>query len=208
MHRSMFLVANTEIESCFRPRSLSCGYAQHTHQGPDQAMPIRLLTALLFMTLCSACNSGIYLHDGVTDGDTFYLAERALTDSDPVLQSWVSYSLAKSACQLQIGGENPARANSYECELTARRLLLDTWSEKQAEEPGIADPYLDELSIVRMTGYLPEYVARYFGKSEWSIPEEIEMQKFNKWRRKNIPGHRPKTVLTGSWNYASRITNY
>ena len=48
----------------------------------------------LFMLLgIVACNGEIYLRDGVTDGDTFYLANRTLADSDPALQSWASYSL-------------------------------------------------------------------------------------------------------------------
>ena len=80
------------------------------------------------MLAVASCSAEVYLRDGVTDGDTFYLAERALTDSDPALQSWVSYSLARSVCQLQIDGENPARASSFECEMMARHLLLDTAS--------------------------------------------------------------------------------
>ena len=61
-----------------------------------------------------AGGSEIYTRDGVTDGDTFYLAPSAFTDDDPAFQSWVTYSLMKSTCQLEIGGENPARANSFE----------------------------------------------------------------------------------------------
>jgi len=88
------------------------------------------VSAILTLAL-TGCSGEIYVRDGVTDGDTFYLAERALSDDDPVLQSWVSYSLARSTCQLRIGGENPARANSFDCELTARRLMLETWQEKR-----------------------------------------------------------------------------
>ena len=71
----------------------------------------------------AACNGEIYVRDGVTDGDTFFLAERAMADGDPAYQSWVRYSLARSACQLQLGGDNPARQSSFECELSARRML-------------------------------------------------------------------------------------
>ena len=81
--------------------------------------------------------------------------ERALHDSDPVLQSWVSYSLTKSTCQLAIGGENPARATSFECELTGREHLLETWSEHRAPS-GAGDPYLDELQAIRHAGLLRE----------------------------------------------------
>ncbi len=48
------------------------------------------------MLAVASCSAEVYLRDGVTDGDTFYVAERALTDADPALQSWVSYSLGRS----------------------------------------------------------------------------------------------------------------
>ena len=76
-------------------------------------MGLRYLLLLAAALSTAACGSGIYLRDGVTDGDTFYLSQRALVDDDPVLQSWVSYSLTRSACQLGTDGENPARANSF-----------------------------------------------------------------------------------------------
>jgi len=158
------------------------------------------------MLAIAGCSGEVYLRDGITDGDTFYLAERATSDSDPVLQSWVSYSLVRSVCQLQIGGENPARASSFACEMTARRLLLDTWLEYQAENPELADEYLDELSGIQTAGYLDEYVARNFSKRHWELPGDLDMSGFKRWRRSNLPGHKPKTRIIGSWNYAKNVT--
>ncbi len=162
---------------------------------------------LLSITLAIAgCSGEVYLRDGVTDGDTFYLAKRALTDTDPVLQSWVTYSLGRSACQLQIGGENPARESSFECEMTARRLLLDTWLEQQAENPDLRDTYLDELSSVHKAGYLDEYVARNFKKRHWEISDDLDTSGFRKWQRRKLPGHKPQTRIIGSWNYAKNVS--
>lgn len=158
------------------------------------------------MLAVAGCSGEVYLRDGVTDGDTFYLAERATSDSDPVLQSWVSYSLGRSFCQLQIGGENPARESSFDCEMTSRRLLLDTWLEKQAENPDLRDVYLDELSSVQNAGYLDEYVARNFGKRHWQLPDDLDVAAFNKWRRTNLRGHKPQMRIIGSWNYARNVT--
>jgi hypothetical protein len=155
--------------------------------------------------LVAACSSGIYVRDGVTDGDTFYLAERALTDSDPVLQSWVSYSLTRSACQLQIGGDNPARASSFECELVARRHLLDAWQEQRVRNPDIRDSYLDELSAVRGAGFLPEYVADNFGQRHWRAPPHLDKRAYATWRREHLGRHKPVTRLVGSWNYARNV---
>jgi hypothetical protein len=163
---------------------------------------------LSIMLALAGCSSEIYLRDGVTDGDTFYLADRALTDSDPALQSWVSYSLSRGVCQLIIGGENPARESSFDCEVRARRLLLDTWLEQQAEYPDLHDEYLDELSSVQSAGYLEEYVARYFRKEHWLLPDDLDDAAFNKWRRTNLRRHTPQMKIIGSWNYARNVTPY
>ena len=166
-----------------------------------------LMTSVSLLAV-AACNGDIYLRDGVTDGDTFYLAQQALTDDDPALQSWVTYSLGKSACQLQQDTGNPARASSFACELTARQLLLESWEENRLQHPDISDPYLDDLARVDQSGYLREYVARYFRNPDWILPRDIRKQEFQAWQRKNLPGHRPTTVLTGSWNYRQRVTAY
>jgi hypothetical protein len=159
---------------------------------------------LLMLTLLvsAACNNEIYVRDGVTDGDTFFLADQAISDDDPVLQSWVTYSLAKSACQLEIGGPNPARENSYGCELSARQLLLDSWDEHRRNDPSIRDDYLDQLSAVREAGHLDEYVVRYFGKRKWQVPAEVDVDGFKHWRRTHMRRHRAQTRIIGSWNYA------
>ncbi len=156
--------------------------------------------------LLGACGHEIYVRDGVTDGDTFYLAPQALMDDNPVLQSWASYSLTKSACQLELGGSNPARASSYGCELTARRHLLDTWDEQRSEFPGITDDYLDALASVRNAGYLDEYVVHYYGTSGWRVPAEVDVAGFRRWQRQHLPSHRTTTRIIGSWNYADNVS--
>lgn len=163
------------------------------------------MTALLpLMLLLTACNSEIYTRDGVTDGDSFYLAPRAYQDDDPVLQSWVAYSLMKSTCQLDIGGGIPARVSSYGCELTARQHLLDTWEEQRHSHANIADPYLDELLTVRNAGFLDEYTVSYFGRKEWQVPAEVQVEAFRRWQRTNLARHKAETRLIGSWGYRQR----
>lgn len=157
------------------------------------------VSLVILLAVSAACDGRIYVRDGVTDGDTFYLADRALTDDDPVLQSWVTYSLAKSACQLEEGGEIPSRASSYDCELSARSLLVDSWLEKR-EAPG--DEYLDTLLNVRDEGFLDEYVVHYFGRREWQVPASVDVVAFQRWRRQHLRGHRPVTRIIGSWNYS------
>lgn len=164
-----------------------------------------LAIILLSSLSVAACNGEIYLRDGVTDGDTFYLARRALTDDDPVLQSWVSYSLTKSTCQLQIGGENPARASSFDCEVSARRALAETWLEQRAEGPDIEDAYLDDLIEVHSAGYLGEYVVHHFVRKNWQLPPDLDSRSYQRWQRRNIARHNAETRIIGSWNYARNV---
>jgi len=161
------------------------------------------MSRLLLITLLglAGCNASVYTQDGVTDGDTFYLAPRAWADDDPVLQSWVAYSLMRSACQLEIGGGNPARNSDYGCELTAREHLLDAWEAQREEHAGASDAYLDALLRVRRAGYLDEYTVHYFGRSNWTVPAEVHVEDFRRWQRKNLGRHHPETRLVGSWNY-------
>lgn len=159
---------------------------------------------ILPLLLLAACNSEIYTRDGVTDGDSFYLAPHALQDDDPVLQSWVSYSLMKSTCQLDVGGDIPARVSDYGCELSARQHLLDTWEEQRPQHEGVTDAYLDALTGVRDAGFLREYTVHYFGRSDWHVPAELRADDFQRWQQKNLRRHKPKTRIIGSWGYHQR----
>ena len=153
------------------------------------------------LLLLTACNGGIYTRDGVTDGDSFYLAPRAYEDDDPALQSWVAYSLMKSACQLQVGGPNPARVSDYGCEFTARQRLVEAWELQRLEHPGASDVYLDQLLTVRQAGFLDEYTVRYFGKKHWQVPAEVNIDDFRRWQRQHLRHHKPETRIIGSWAY-------
>ena len=161
-------------------------------------MRFLLLCTLLAVT---AGNASIYTRDGVTDGDTFYLAPHAHSDDGPVLQSWVAYSLMKSTCQLELGGDNPARNSDYGCEFTARQHLLNAWEVQKNQHPGASDPYLDSLLAVREAGFLDEYVVHYFGKKHWQVPVEVRVKDFKAWQRKHLRHHKPQTRLIGSWNF-------
>jgi len=156
---------------------------------------------LLMLFPLVAGGSEIYTRDGVTDGDVFYLAPSAFTNDDPAFQSWVTYSLMKSTCQLQIGGENPARASSFDCEYVSRNQLVNAWQEKRQQNQYIVDDYLDVLTAVQEAGFLGEYTARFFGKKHWQLPEGLRVIEFQAWQKVNLRRHRPQTRIIGSWNY-------
>jgi hypothetical protein len=168
------------------------------------AMGKKLLVVTALSLLC-ACGSGVYVRDGVTDGDTFYLTGQALEDDDPVLQSWVAYSLAISACKLLIGGPNPARVKSFACERTARQHLVERWRRQRDEDTNAADIYLDSLLAITDAGRLDESVERYHGTHGGQAPDDLDMAAFRSWQKRHYPRHRPQTRITGSWNYARKV---
>lgn len=155
------------------------------------------------LIVLGACHSEIYVRDGVTSGNRFHIEETQLLNDDPVVRSWVAYSLSKSVCQLELGGADPAHANSYGCELSARLHLLDEWAQRKLDQPGLIDGYLDTLATVQREAFLDEYVAHYFGRSDWQVPAEADIAGFRKWRRQHLPKHKPYTRVIGSWSYSS-----
>lgn len=161
---------------------------------------MRLLGLFLLLPL-AASGGEVFTSDGVTDGDTFYLAPAAHSNNEPVYQSWVAYSLMKSACQLEIGGINPARANSFECELKSRRRLVEAWDQKKQGDSELTDLYLDALSEVQYSGFLTEYTAVFFAKKGWSLPANLRTAEFSDYRREYLGRHKAITRIIGSWNY-------
>ena len=165
------------------------------------------LPVALAAVLIVGCNSSIYVRDGVTDGDRFSLPPHAMMDDDPVLQSWVAYGLARSVCQLEMGGPNPARNHSFDCELTARESLVTRWrdlGDRAPDEPDDA-AYLDALEATASAGYLDEYVWHYLRRPGWQAPQALDPDGFDAWRRAHLARrHRPQTRIVGSWGYAYR----
>ncbi|MEL7296443.1 MAG: hypothetical protein AAGJ86_02210 [Pseudomonadota bacterium] len=161
---------------------------------------------MLLIGLISACDSRVYVRDGVTDGSRFALPAYAEVSDDPVVQSWVAYSLSKSICQLEMGGDNPARNTSFDCELSARESLVDRWLDYG--DPGLderaADAnYLDAVADAEAAGFLKEYVWAYLKHPSWTAPPDLDLAAFDTWRNA-LPGfetHRAQTRIVGSWGY-------
>lgn len=146
----------------------------------------------------------------MTDGSRFTLSDAAWMDANPVLQSWVAYSLARSVCQLEVGGANPARNTSFECEHSSREILVERWAELGGRPVMMPDAppqlpgarYLDELTSVANAGYLAEYTWQFHKRGQWQRPAGLRLPEFSAWKAKHLtPRHRPRTRIMGSWSY-------
>lgn len=168
----------------------------------DKRIRQELLLALCACLIVGACGGDAYVRDGAGDGDTFVLSNVALESVDPVTRSWVRYSLTRSSCQLRSGSANPARSSTFNCEITARRHLLDEWAEQSAENPFATDSYLEKLSTVQQAGFLSEYVVRFFRQEHWQLPADLRTFEFRQWSVEHLMGHDPETWMTGEWSFA------
>ena len=160
----------------------------------------RLLFVLACLTGLAGCGLQIYNFGGYGRGNDFYLPAGAAMNSDPVVQSWIAYSLSRSTCQLEIGGETPSSNTSFECELRSRRVLLDRWLERS--DSTVQDDYLDLLGRVRAEQLLGDYVWVYLRERTWEEPDGLELERFAAWRSDNFPRalwHRPQTRIIGYW---------
>lgn len=159
------------------------------------------LVCLSLLALNTACDTNVYLRDGLTDGDVYFLPATAHLSTDPALHSWVTYSLGESTCKLGVGGDNPARNSSFECEVSARHLLVQSWSQQVQDRPQLQDRYLDELTQIEQAGFLREYVWDNFRERSWQRPDDLRSQEFREWKLGNLDNHRPYTRRIGWWAY-------
>ncbi|MEN7343893.1 MAG: hypothetical protein AAAFM81_13165 [Pseudomonadota bacterium] len=169
-------------------------------------LPIRPFSLIAAILLIIGCDTRVYVKEGVTDGNRFSLPAMVELSPDPVVQSWVAYSLAKSVCQLEMGGENPARNNSFACELSSREVLVDRWSDYGSVDTGERSDdaqYLDQLAEASDAGFLDEYVWQFMAQRDWTQPASLELEAFKRWRQEQPTWrrHRAVTRIIGSWGY-------
>jgi len=170
----------------------------------------RARPGLALLSILALAGCGIYTLGGPGHGDRFVVPPGAATNPDAVVQSWVAYSLARSTCQLEHGGDAPSHHRSFECELGPREVLVERWAGRDARRnpdaegapapPPQQDEYLDLLVRVRDAGFLAEYVWHYLREPGWKEPEGLRHSAFEAWRaREGLRWHRPRTRIIGYW---------
>jgi hypothetical protein len=157
-----------------------------------------LFAAILLVAGALGCGGlQVYNFGGEGRGQAFHVPAAAAMNESAIVQSWIAYSLTRSTCKLEIGGEQPSANHSYECELRPRRVLAKRWAERM-DSPD-TDAALDLMVRVDQAGLLEEYVWHYFQRDGWVRPEGLEMERFDRFRRAELGWHRPTTRLIGYW---------
>ena len=121
----------------------------------------------------------------------------SLKNGDPrIIAAWIAYASALS----DWAETNPeqikdnSHKKTFEEEVAAREMLVDTWQEMRVEEPGTGDTYLDELTQVKNSGFMREYVRKFLTQDDWKSPGKLRAKEFHSWSKKNIPDHQVQTL--------------
>ncbi|MFC1570575.1 hypothetical protein ACFL4E_02205 [Candidatus Omnitrophota bacterium] len=90
----------------------------------------------------------------------------------------------------------------YEEELYGRDNLVAVWEELKEQDPAMVDTYLDEMSVIRQAGYMPEYVwvYTYFDAYD-KEPSEDRLKEFEDWYYENLPTHIPQNLVGLAWEH-------
>jgi len=128
--------------------------------------------------------------------DPTLLEEEAYAEE--ISAAWMGYAFARLNWVMpyfsseELGGEHYQR--SFEEELKARETLARIWEELKINTPELEDPYLNDLQLIRASGFLPEYVWIYFSQETWSDPaQDLRLEEFQAWQAKNLPDHVAQT---------------
>lgn len=87
---------------------------------------------------------------------------------------------------------------SFDEEAAGRTALAQAWQSEKKAEPGLRNPYLDQLLQVYEAHFIKEYTWIYFAASDWQRPQGLYLQAFMRWMQQNLtkPIHVPETLAT------------
>jgi len=83
--------------------------------------------------------------------------------------------------------------NTAEREASARKTAIDFWNSRE-EKPNSTpcdSTYMDQLSLVSATGFLPEHIFHQYGRPYWRATEELRIGEYLEWARDNLTDYTP-----------------
>ena len=143
-----------------------------------------------------------------TPGATSYTVQVQLDPSllngqDPALvNAWTAYANGRADWirQNTPGDEMLLTGyhRSFDEEVAGRTALVLAWLSEKQVEPGLRNPYLDELVKVYQAHFIKEYTWTYFAASDWERPKELDLRAYMAWSQRHLtnPIHIPQTLAT------------
>ena len=123
--------------------------------------------------------------------------------STQALPAWLVYAGARSLWMEKKFFELNPDANAYRYtfaeELEARELCARIWSELRSKS-GAADAYLDALVAVYAANFLREYICGFLREPDWTAPDGLRMEQFERWQQEHLRNHRVETKAVASFS--------
>ena len=111
---------------------------------------------------------------------------------------WLAYLMARTAYRLDHKVSPPPVGElvpSFEEEIYARDLAATTYQEMRAKDKALRDEYWDDMTKVKSSGFLREYVWFYLKRAQWpSRQKPKNLNSFERWSAGNLGKHRPQTI--------------
>ncbi len=126
-----------------------------------------------------------------------------LNGQDPALvNAWTAYGNARADWIRQnTSGDEMLMTGyhrSFDEEVAGRTALVLAWLSEKQVEPGLRNPYLDELVKVYQAHFIKEYTWTYFAASDWERPSGLNLRAYMQWMQQHLtnPIHIPQTLAT------------
>lgn len=154
-----------------------------------------VLIGLIFIIAAFACGQA-----NADDKMVFYkvvISEDIMEDPHAVA-AWREYANAKKEWReelfFQTFPDEKKYRYSYREELDCRKRLAEYWIDLKGRNPGISNPYLDQLAQVYNSLYFPEYIYKYFRSRSWEVRKNrFRLDEFKEWAKDNLNSHNPRT---------------
>jgi hypothetical protein len=119
---------------------------------------------------------------------------------------WLAYLVSRTAFHekhhlpIPISGEI---LPSFEEEVDARTITVQTYRTLKTTDPAMKDPYWDALSEVERKGFMRAYIWSFLCRKEWpSRVRPSHLAEFNAWKQNALSKHVPETY---GWLEAGKL---
>lgn len=126
-----------------------------------------------------------------------------LNGQDPaIVNAWTAYANARADWIRQnTSGDEMLMTGyhrSFDEEVAGRTALVLAWLSEKQVEPGLRNPYLDELVKVYQAHFIKEYTWTYFADKDWERPKGLDLGAYMGWAQQHLanPIHIPQTLAT------------
>lgn len=175
---------------------------RHTFPGEDLEVALNNLGE--FVRLLFTANAAVFPEVNLSSEPVALPARSrvaiSIDPADEAVESgavWVAYAIIRLQYRTENNLPLPPRGEilpGFVEEITGRTQALNVYRELKEKNPGLMDRYWEDLLKVEAAGFIAPYVWANHRHPHWPKSERpADLDKFQKWRKKNLKGHKPQT---------------